>query len=168
MLRISSSSARATSRHVYAVVDDAEHRRKLFVKGKNNLAPSDNKALAYGFSTRNVGIDRKTGKEIWAPHVVWYSQHIEVTATDAMQAASSGGQAGHAKREAREFLIERLEAGPVNSDDLFDEATQNGITKATLRRAKKELGIKSRKERGRVPGVWMWELPLKPKMTQRD
>jgi hypothetical protein len=31
----------ATARHVYAVVDDAENERKLFVKGKNNLAWPD-------------------------------------------------------------------------------------------------------------------------------
>src|SRR5262249_45354506 len=39
LLRISDSLAfGATARHVFAVVDDPEHKRKLFVKGKNNLA----------------------------------------------------------------------------------------------------------------------------------
>jgi hypothetical protein len=42
LLRISDSLAfGATARHVYAVVDDAENKRKLLVKGKNNLAPRD-------------------------------------------------------------------------------------------------------------------------------
>src|SRR5262245_12202082 len=65
-----------------------------------------------------------------------------------------------AKREAREFLLERLEAGPVNYDDLIDEAKQEGIAEKTLRRAKKELGIKSRRLGGST-GTWFWELPLK-------
>ncbi len=53
LLRISDSLAfGATARHVYAVVDDPENKRKLLVKGKNNLAPHDTKALAYGFGTR--------------------------------------------------------------------------------------------------------------------
>jgi hypothetical protein len=66
---------------VYAVVDDVENKRKLFVKGKNNLAPHDTKALAYGFGAREVGKDKKTGSAIWAPHIIWFPQHVDVTAT---------------------------------------------------------------------------------------
>jgi hypothetical protein len=158
LLRISDSLAfGATARHVYAVVTDPGNKRKLLVKGKNNLAPHDNKALAYGFGSREVGKDKKTGKEIWAPHVAWYSQHIEVTATEAMQAA--GGQTGYAKREARDFLLDRLEAGPVKAADIFEEAKQNGISVKTLKRVKKELNIRSVK---RDDG-WIWELPTKPR-----
>ena len=72
-----------------------------------------------------------------------------------MQAAGSHT----AKREAREFLLERLEAGPVNSDDIIEEAKQEGIAKRTLDRAKKDLGIRSRKRHG--SGTWFWELPPK-------
>jgi putative DNA primase/helicase len=162
LLRISDSLAfGATARHVYAVVDDAENKRKLLVKGKNNLAPHDTKALAYSFGAREVGKDKKTGSAIWAPHIIWFPQHVDVTATDAMQAA--GGQSGYAKREAREFLIERLEAGSVKADELFEEANQNGISKITLKRAKKDLCIRSRKEPGKMGGAWVWELPPKPK-----
>ena len=160
LLRISDSLAfGATARHVYAVVDDAENKRKLLVKGKNNLAPHDTKALAYSFGAREVGTDEKTGAAIWAPHIVWFPRHVDVTATEAMQAA--GGQSGYAKREAREFLLERLQAGPAKADDLFEEADQAGIAKATFKRAKKDLGIRSRKEQGKLDGAWMWELPPK-------
>ena len=39
LLRISDSlTFGATARHVYAVVDDAENKRKLMVRAKNNLA----------------------------------------------------------------------------------------------------------------------------------
>jgi hypothetical protein len=162
LLRISDSLAfGATARHVYAVVDDAENKRKLLVKGKNNLAPHDTNALAYGFGAREVGKDKQTGKAIWAPHVIWHPQHVDVTAKDAMQAA--GGQSGYAKREAREFLLERLEAGPVKADDLLEEAEQSGISKRTLMRMKKDLGIRSRKEQGRIGGTWTWELPPQPR-----
>ena len=54
-------------------------------------------------------------------------------------------------------LQERLRSGPVKADDLVEEAKQEGISFATLRRAKKELGIKSRK--GGFDGEWIWELP---------
>jgi putative DNA primase/helicase len=158
LLRISDSLAfGTTARHVYAVVDDPENKRKLLVKGKNNLAAHDTKALAYGFGAREVGKDKKTGQDIWAPHIVWYLQHVEVTSTEAMQAA--GGQSGYARREAREFLLNRLEAGPVNADDILEEAKHNGISQKTLKRAKKDLKIRSIRRQDN----WIWELPAKPR-----
>ena len=65
---------------------------------------------------------------------------------------------GYAKRAARDFLLERLGAGPAKADDLFEEAEQHGIAKITLKRAKKDLGIKSRKTPGKFDGAWTWEL----------
>jgi AAA domain-containing protein/bifunctional DNA primase/polymerase-like protein len=149
LLRVSDSIAYvAAARHVYAVLDDPEDRNcKLFVKAKNNLA-RDTKALRYGMGVKIVGHD-----------VVWHPQHIEITANEAMQAAT--GQT--AKREAREFLLARLEAGPAKQDDIVEEAKQEGIAKRTLDRAKKELGVKSSKERGKSDGAWFWELPTTPK-----
>jgi putative DNA primase/helicase len=155
LLRVSDSIAYvAAARHVYAVLDDPEDKNsKLFVKAKNNLAP-DKKALRYGMGVETVGHDKRLGVDITAPYIVWHPQHVEITANEAMAAAG-----GHtAKREAREFLLERLEAGPVNSDDIMEEAKQEGISIATLRRAKKELGIKSRRQGG-SKGTWTWELP---------
>src|SRR5262249_31239914 len=156
LLRVSDSLAWvAAARHVYAVLDDPEDKeRKLFVKAKNNLSP-DKKALRYGIGVRTVGRDEKRGKDIDAPFIVWHSQHVDITANEAMQAA----EGRTAKREAREFLLERLEAGTVNSDDIIEEAKQEGIAVMTLRRAKKELGIRSRKQRGSADGAWVWELP---------
>jgi hypothetical protein len=61
----------------------------------------------------------------------------------------------------REFLLDRLEAGPVPCDDILDEAKQNGISEKTLRRAKKDLRVVSRK--GKMNGEWTWELPPKPR-----
>jgi hypothetical protein len=153
LLRVSDSIAYvAAARHVYAVLDDPENKdSKLFVKAKNNLAP-DKKALRYGFGVKTVGRDKKLGVDIDAPFIVWHPQHVELTANEAMQAAA--GQSGYAKREAREFLLERLQAGPVKADDLVEEAKQNGITFATLRRVKKDLQIKSRKTPGKLDGAW--------------
>jgi hypothetical protein len=163
LLRVSDSIAYvAAARHVYAVLDDPEDKNsKLFVKAKNNLAP-DKKALRYGMGVQTVGHDKKLGIDIDAPYIIWHAQHVEITANEAMQAA----EGGTAKRGAREFLLRRLEAGPVNSDDLVEEAKQEGIAKRTLDRAKKDLGIKSRKEHGRTDGPWMWELPPKRESWQ--
>jgi len=69
-------------------------------------------------------------------------------------------------REAKDFLRDRLSAGPVNSADIIDEARQEGIAKRTLDRAKKDLRIKSRKQRGSPDGTWVWELPPKGERWQ--
>jgi hypothetical protein len=156
LLRVSDSIAYvAAARHVYAVLDDPEDKNsKLFVKAKNNLA-RDAKALRYGMGVKKVGHDAKLGVDINAPYIVWHAQHVEITANEAMAAAG-----GHtARREAKEFLLERLEGGPVKADDIIEEAKQEGIAEKTLRRAKKELGIKSRKTPAGFDGTWTWELP---------
>jgi len=103
---------------------------------------------------KTVGRDQKLGVDIDAPFIVWHPQYVEITANEAMAAAGSHT----AKREAREFLHERLKAGPVRADELVEEAKQEGIAEKTLRRAKKELGVRSRKEH---EGGWFWELPLR-------
>jgi hypothetical protein len=140
-------------------INDAARFSKLFIKAKNNLAP-DIKALRYGFGVKTVGRDPKLGVDIDAPYIVWHPQHVEITANEAMQAA----EGRTAKREAREFLLDRLEAGSVKQNNILDEAKQEGIAERTLRRAKKDLGIKSWKERGKADGDWFWELSPK-KMT---
>jgi hypothetical protein len=162
LLRVSDSLAYvAAARHVYAVLDDPEDKNsKLFVKAKNNLA-RDTKALRYGMGVKTIGHDKRLGVDIEAPFIVWHPQHVEITANEAMAAAG-----GHtAKREAKEFLLKRLEAGPAAADDIIDEAKQEGIAKRTLDRAKKELGIKSRKTPSKFDGEWYWELPPQPKAT---
>jgi len=155
LLRVSDSIAYvAAARHVYAVLDDPEDKdSKLFVKAKNNLSP-DKSALRYGMGVKTVGRDLRLSVDIAAPYIVWFPQHIDITANEAMEAG--GGKT--AKREAKEFLLDRLEAGPVKSDTIFEDAKQEGIAVKTLKRAKKELGVKSRKD---GLGGWTWELPAK-------
>jgi hypothetical protein len=34
---------------------------------------------------KKIGARKRTGREIWAPHVIWGAQHVEITATEAIQ-----------------------------------------------------------------------------------
>jgi putative DNA primase/helicase len=160
MLRIADSLAYvAAARHVYVVVDDAEVKdRRLLVKAKNNLAP-DKAALSYMVGVRMVGYDDETGTEIWAPHVLWGTEHVEITATEAMQAEANGNRSS-AKEDAEDFLRAQLAMGPVKADDLREAAKANSISEATLRRAKQDLGVRARKEEGKMDGQWFWEMPI--------
>jgi putative DNA primase/helicase len=159
LLRVSDSLAfGATARHVYGVVNDPENKRKLIVRAKNNLASANtaNKALAYRFALRQVGTDPESGKEIWAPHIVWENQYIDVTASEAMQAASDN-RAPAARDEAKKLLAQILAHGPVAQVEIEDVATANGIAKRTLYRAKADLGIMAKKDGAN--GGWTWRLP---------
>ena len=125
--------------------------------GKNNLAPRDKaKTLAYGFGAREVGLDPKTGEVIWAPHIVWHDQYVDVTATEAMQAANESKSPGERDR-AKKFLGEMLAAGPVPKTEIEEAAEANYISTATLRRAKDDLKIIA--EKTGLKSGWTWRLP---------
>jgi putative DNA primase/helicase len=122
LLRISDSLAYgAAARHVYGVVDDPDNHRKLFVKGKNNLAPRDQKTLAFSFDDREVGIDKKSGVPIRAPYIVWHPEPVDITASEAMQAAAES-KSPSARENAKHFLEALLSDGPVGSKDVHDAA----------------------------------------------
>jgi hypothetical protein len=88
LLRISDSLAfGATARHVYAVVDDAEHKRKLFVKAKNNLATSDNKSLAFRFGVRDVDGFRNPRRESSPRRIV---RRVRLAVSGKVELRSSG------------------------------------------------------------------------------
>jgi hypothetical protein len=164
MLRIADSLAYvAAARHCYVVVDDPENERRLFIKAKNNLAP-DTKALSYNVGVIKVGHDEDLKKDIYAPHIVWGTEHVDVTATEAMQAENGGGSQPGAKDEARQFLEQMLANGPVTAAEVYEAAEANCISQRTLNRAKKELNVVSSKD-GMKHG-WTWALP--PKILRWD
>jgi hypothetical protein len=162
LLRISDSLAfGATARHVFGVIDDAANERKLMVRAKNNSAArKDNQTLAYRFGAREVGSDPKTGKPIWAPFIIWDNQYVDVTALEAMQAASDNRAAPAARDEAKKFLQDILACGPLPMKDIEDAAKGHGIAWRTVERAKRELKVTARKNAD--DGRWAWHLTEQP------
>jgi RecA-family ATPase len=161
MLRIADSLAyAATARHVYCVLDDPEvENQRLFVKAKNNATGPAAKTLSYMTGARKVGFDEKRNKEIWAPYIIWGQKYVEITAGEAMKAEAGGHKARDQLREAMEFLKEALANGPMKQTDIKREAVGQGISSATLRRAKEKLKIISEKGKGSLDADWTWRLP---------
>jgi putative DNA primase/helicase len=158
LLRISDSMAfGAAARHVYCVVNDPENQRKLLVRAKNNLATYAADTLAFTFNVREVGTDPNNNKTIMAPYVVWAPQYVDVTATEAMQAATNSLKSPSTRDEAKKFLLAMLASGPVPRADIEDAAEGNGIAERTLFRAKAELGVVATKDG--ADGKWRWRLP---------
>ncbi len=166
MLRISDSLAfAATARHCYVIVDDPENERRLLVKAKNNLAP-DTKALSFGVNAIAVGQDERSGNTIWAPRVVWGSEHVEITATQAMETEAAGRSSStNPRTAAKTFLSDILANGPVPKTEIEEAADANCISTATLRRAKSELGVIAKKTG--MQGGWMWQLPEQQQAIRR-
>jgi hypothetical protein len=74
--------------------------------------------------------------------------------------ASHDAEEGSALREAVDYLREALAAGPRNSKEVTAEASELGITKRTLARARRQLKVKSSKS-PEVDGEWSIQLPGK-------
>jgi hypothetical protein len=164
LLRISDSLAYgAASRHVYGIIDDPDNHRKLFVKGKNNLAPAEQKTLAFSFDEREVGTSKTTGLPIRRPYIVWQPDPVDITASEALQAAAESKSPG--KRDSvKQFITTLLSNGPAGSKEVLEAAKANGISFRTLYRAKDELGIDIRKDgplNEKGERTWQWHFPTK-------
>ena len=163
LLRISDSLAYgATARHVYGVINDPENHRKLVVRAKNNLAlnTAEQTTLAFGIGAREVGVDSNNGKPIVAPYVIWELQYVDVSATEAMQAASES-KPPTARQDTQQFLLDLLAGGPVKKTEIEEAAKANCISQRSLERAKRELkNVVARpvKNDKGVTDHWVWEL----------
>jgi hypothetical protein len=163
MLRVSDSLAySAASRHVYGIVNDPENHRRLFVRGKNNIARAEQKTLAFGIEECEVGISKKTRRTVRAPHVVWHPDPVDISATEALQAAAEA-KSPSAAEDTKHFIEALLSDGPVLSKDVQEAVRENGISKRTLDRVRKALGKRISikrdgpvNDKGEVTWRWHW------------
>jgi hypothetical protein len=98
-------------------------------------------SLAYSISAEGV--------------LVWRGE-CNVLADDLLSAPATADERS-ALEEAEDFLREKLSDGPLPANEIYVEAERSGISKATLRRATKKLGIKRRPDG--FKGTWMHTLP---------
>ena len=80
------------------------------------------------------------------------------TEHDANSLAADGNSASEKTElgEAKEFLLQELEDGPMWAKTIFRDARDAGVAQKTLYRAKALLGVKSTKE---GTEGWSWSLP---------
>jgi hypothetical protein len=99
---------------------------------------------------------------------VTFHDDVEVPSAADLMAPSTDRRP---REEAKAFIIERVNAGVRDSREIEAEAMQEGINRATLFAAKKELKIRSEKYPG-VRGKWIWVPPSpaegkKPEVSSR-
>jgi AAA domain len=140
----------ASARLAFMSIEEAETDRTLLLTVKNNLGP---KAEGIGYRL----VQGFTSKDVLTSHVAWDTAPVVMTANEALAAAADEVKKGRHRREAEEFLQGYLGARPMPAEAVIEAAAANDISKRTLDRAKKDLGIVVRKDdfdRG-----WTWQLP---------
>lgn len=70
-------------------------------------------------------------------------------------------EAQSALSEAREFLEQTLQEGARPAEDVTSRAREAGISRSTLARARRALGVCSEKTGFGSEGSWLWSLPLR-------
>ena len=113
--------------------DEEDGDRRLFLQIKNNLGRANGLAFAV-----NDG------------RCVWESGDVLIAADEI-----GIDQETTPREEAVEWLRGTLSGLPVESKSILKSAKQDGIAERTLYRAKRELGVISRRE----GQGWVWELP---------
>jgi AAA domain-containing protein/DnaB helicase-like protein len=153
MSRVTGSNAYvAVCRSAWLVAPDpkdTERRRRMLVPIKNNIG--DDKT---GFAFTIEGVTLPAG--IATSRVAFEPFRVFVTADELLQIKPNAEAVRSAVEEACDFLRKELAGGPKRATDIQSAAKDAGITHDTLKRARKALGVKARKE-GKAG--WRLELP---------
>jgi putative DNA primase/helicase len=134
----------AAARCAYLTVKDEEDpSRRFFLPAKNNLG-QDESGLAYRIVESN-----SVSRIEWEPDPI-------TTSIDEL--LNQGNQADRTEiDEAKDFLVDCLNAGPKPALDVQRAAKNAGIAVRTLQRAKGTMGVKSSKQH--FAGRWVWAMP---------
>ena len=136
----------AAARTVFFVLKDAtDESRRIMAPLKNNIAPDTH---GFAYSVQSVTLP----KGIETSKVVFEGTVHKVTADELLTERRDGGEA---LKKGKEFLQEKLKAGPAAASELESEAKAVGINETTLRRAKKAIDVESNKQGDK----WYWRLP---------
>jgi putative DNA primase/helicase len=130
--------------------------RKLFAQPKNNVH-AKMPTLAFRQEQLIVDTDKDTEVPITASHVIWCGK-VDLSADQALAGGRKGNASAPQKREARTFLKELLEGGPVDVKEIREAAKGHGLSWPTVERAKAELNIRARRVGSGKTGKWTWEL----------
>jgi AAA domain len=126
----------AAPRVAFYVTTEPETDRRLILPVKNNIGQ---KALGIGYY---IGTKAVTNS-IVAPHILWDDAPVDVTADQAIAAASAALRDGDSMKDAKDFLRELLAKGPVAAKEGEEASEANGIsteTQARQERAWCEIG----------------------------
>jgi len=145
------------ARAAFIVTPDVDDdTRLLLIPSKMNIAP-----ISHGLAYRLEGFELEVdGNTIVTSRVAWELAPVMITADQALAACSAAAEGKSVRSEAEIFLRETLANGSVSQKDVKDAAEGVGLAWATVRRAKKQLGVKTQRVSIGTDGSgrWVWSL----------
>lgn len=158
LYRVSGSLAFvAAARAAWLIVKDPDdEQRRLVLPSKNNLAP-DVGGFAYRIGTAMTSVGN-------VPVIHWEPERVDVSAIEAL----SPDFERDARAEASQFIVDCFNEGTTEAKAIMTAARNAGIAEKTLRRAKADLGIVSRKIGFAKTAKWHWQLPEKTDTPHED
>ena len=113
---------------------------RYLVQVKSNLAPTGSAIL---FEVAEKGVN--------------FISEMEMTAEEAfLSLAPQIGRPNEKEMKAKSFLIEMLQGGEMLSSDCEEKLEAAGFKKSTIKKAKKNAGVISKKK----GFLWYWSLPM--------
>ncbi|MBA7572521.1 hypothetical protein ES708_14304 [subsurface metagenome] len=152
---IGSIAFNAAARAVwYIIKDPTTEEGRLFLPGKHNLTTEQ-----YGlkFRLESVPEDSETG-QLKSVRCV-FGETDERTIDEMLTATENKNYKSPKRTEAKLWLQDVLERGPVAADEIKELATINHITESTLQRAKTDVGVTTELSGIGDERKSMWKLP---------
>lgn len=135
-------------------------RKSILVRSKSNYGLTGG-----GFSYEILDCNLQGEREIATSKTLW-GEALKGDAKTLMSSLEGYGKptAPGALEEAKEFLLAELDGEPVSQQILQSTAKDHGVSLGTLRRAKSDLKVASKK----IAGCWYWSLPEAIKQVAQE
>jgi hypothetical protein len=137
------------------MIDGEKTGRILFTSVKYS-ASEQPPTLAYSIEGITVTDPINPYCELKTSHVVWENGAVDMTADEAVRAASGKDKHGGRQSEVQAFLKDMLGLGmPIPVSQILEEGLKRGFSKRQLDFAKDRLGIVS-SQPGGLKSPWFW------------
>ena len=145
----------ALARLVMVAAKNPEDEKRVFMRAKSNIG-ADHGGFYYDLD--QVELPNLPG--VSTSQLLW-GEAIDGTAREMLAETETTDDSEHksAMNDAMGFLTTLLKDGPVHSKQIRKDVDQAGYSWATVKRAKKLLGIEAHKDG--MNGKWSWSLPPK-------
>jgi hypothetical protein len=147
--------------------NDEDGKRRLLLPVKMNIGRGG-EGIGYRIETApHTSVLPKADAADQPPILLWDLEPVTIDATSAMDRNGSPAEMS-ALEETKQALIQILIDGRVLAADCKRQLRESvgGASETTLARARKELGVRVRKDG--FQGAWWWELTKDPSRARKE